>query len=130
MKYTIDAENESERAKIVERIKHFELEENLIIKHPLQQAQIHSTDVQCVIKNGDYVLSNKKEELHKELLVLIDEEEPSVLANHCGNCFMDARGQFISIGYGDMMVMICFKGHMYNTAFNEENEEVKDDFDD
>ncbi|TSC71431.1 MAG: hypothetical protein G01um101470_605, partial [Parcubacteria group bacterium Gr01-1014_70] len=73
----------------------------------------------CVIKNGDHVINPKKDGLNTGLLVLIDEEEPLVLANRCENCFMYVRGKYISVGYSDMMVMVCFKGHMYNTAFNE-----------
>ena len=117
--YTIEARDEAERAMLVERIKLFCLEENLIIKHKVEAPGVCPTDVNCVVRNGDTIINTKKEGLNRGLLILIDEEEPSVLANRCENCFMDARGKSICVGYNDMMVMVCFKGHMYNTAFND-----------
>lgn len=117
--YTIEAESEAERAMIVDRIKHFNLEENLVIKHKQETPWVCPTDVQCVVKNGDTIINTKKEGLHRGLKILIDEDEPVVIANNCNNCFMDARGKSICIGYEDTMVMVCFKGHMYNTIFNE-----------
>ncbi|TSC79804.1 MAG: hypothetical protein G01um101429_331 [Parcubacteria group bacterium Gr01-1014_29] len=122
--YVIEAESEAERMRITEIIKRFRLEENLIIKHA-PQAQACPTDVSCVIKNGDHSINIQKEGLHAGLLILIDEEKPSVLANNCGNCFIDAYSKFIGIGFEDTMVIVCFKGHRYNADFSDEEPSTK-----
>ena len=119
--YVVKAENEAEQAEIMERIKHFGLDENLVIKHKLIVPHtMCPTDANCVVKNGDHIINTKTKGLRKGLLVLIDEKEPSIIANNCFNCYVDSSGEFICVGYGDMMVMVCFKGHIYNTAFNDD----------
>lgn len=115
----VEAENEVEREKIMERVKRFGLEEKLIIKHKQEMPHVCPTDVQCVIKNGDTIINAQKEGLHQGLKILIDENEPVVVANNCNNCYMNTRGKFVCVGFDDMMIMICFKGHTYNIVFNE-----------
>ena len=53
--YVVKAENEAEQAEIMERIKHFGLDENLVIKHKLIVPHtMCPTDANCVVKNGDH----------------------------------------------------------------------------